>query len=412
MTVAHRFLEFCSDHLAKVNAAGLTTAIRKVSGSSLSRKINLNGQLVTNFCSLNYMGYGDDERVISAMLENVQKYGTGLASSRTVLDSEQHCLFEDELALFKRSSGCKLINTGYNASYGIMEILCKSPNSFGVRSGLPRAHVFYDALVHASIRESLGNNQINSTAYKHLNYDNLEDRISKNKEDEITKFIVTDSIFSMHGGIADVKKLLEIAKKYDALLILDNAHSDGIYGREGRGIAEMQGITSEEDLKYIFNAGTLSKTFSQMGGFITLPKDFSDVVPLSHYGYIFSVALPTFQVATLRTVLAMIIGEDGDRRRRKLHDTSEFLRHTLKEKGFDIGNSVSHIAPVMVGDEGVCKRAEHSLVEKGIFVKAIHWPAVKKGGALLRLALTANHDFEDVEHLTESLVRVRDKLRF
>jgi 7-keto-8-aminopelargonate synthetase-like enzyme len=216
----------------------------------------------------------------------------------------------------------------------------------------------------------------------------------------------------MYGDKADILKLYELAKKYGALIYLDNAHSDWVYGEQGCGYLHMED-TILLDKKIFIQTGTLSKAVSGLGGFITLPEALCELARFSQWSYIFSVGLPTFLVATMIDIIGIIRGPEGDRRRKLLHQNSAELLKLLKESGFDTQDSCSHIIPVVIGKGPKCLQVQEYLLTKHhILPGAVRFPAVKRNKAILRLPVSSDHSSEDADNLVRSLEDARDAFDF
>ncbi|MDD5083947.1 MAG: aminotransferase class I/II-fold pyridoxal phosphate-dependent enzyme [Candidatus Moranbacteria bacterium] len=417
-----RFENFQSD----VNQKNALGGVFSVTGSSLGAEvsINIDGNTmpVTSYMSLDYLGMGQEPAVIENCIRNIRSLGTGFASSRTVMESSQHQALENALADFKRMKSCLLVNTGYLANVILPQLIFDDvivTGGYKLRRPRKKTVVCMDRLTHASLLSTLatmkGKRVVdNVKKYDHLDYDSLQSMLDEYKSDDVQKFIFTDSLFSMGGDFANVRLLLDFAKHYDAILVIDNAHADGVYGAEGRGYLEAQGITSQDDLKYIIQTGTLSKAICALGGHITFPSSSPvDLAKFSQWEFIFSVAIPTFLAATCVHSIRLIRGDMGDKKREQLHILSAILRSRLQERGFNILRSTSHIIPIVIGTADTCLAVhDYLLREHRIWIGPIRWPAVSENGALLRCAVTANHSEENIGELIEALEKARNQFSF
>ncbi len=388
----------------------------KVTGPEIVLDKNM-GQALS-FTSLGYLGISECPEMREAVMANAKFYALGSTSSRTVMDYNTHRCLEIALADFKRSETCLLLNTGYAASSYLMEVLISEFRAgYDRLPNKPKSMVFVDGLTHISMLEALVHIKRRDKAYvkkyEHLNYEMLEDELKKTVDFTGARFIVSDSIFSMNGSCADLRKMLELAKQYEAFIVLDNAHSDGCYGNEGRGLAEMHGITSEEDLRYFFQAGTMSKAFGLLGGYVTLPYCISDLARVSCLPYVFSVAQSPFEAANALYALSLIRSRIGEQKRRILAENTEMVHKNLNSMNFNTLNSNSHIIPVVIGEETKCLAVQKYLLEKHrILIGAVRFPAVKEGEALLRLSITAMHNEEHIQRLLTALLGAREKFDF
>jgi 7-keto-8-aminopelargonate synthetase-like enzyme len=377
---------------------------------------------VTSFMSLEYLDIAHLSEIAEAGVEGLRRFGSGFASSRTTIDSVAHREFEVDLADFKRAESCILTNRGYDASFMLVNLLAGPLKALSRRfSAKRKAVVFMDELSHASLQDaflSLRGSQKRESGkmmnekYRHLDYGQLEELLAATADEDIDRFIVTDGLFSAHGDFVDIRELLCIANRQRAFLLIDGAHSDGVYGPEGRGVVEAAGITGE-DLQHIFQSGTLSKAFGGMGGYLTAFPSMAELARNSQWNYIFSAGMPMFQAALYRKTLEVIRGEIGEARRKRLEETSRDVRDILRADGFDIFQTTSHIVPVRIGEDALSLEVQRYLVrEHGVLCAAFREPAVPRGEAIIRIALSAGHSDTQIERLLSGLRAAREKFRF
>lgn len=385
------------------------------------RLSGLPGEIVT-FMSLEYLGIAHLPEIIEAGVGYLRQFGSGFASSRTTIDSAMHLGLEADLADFKRAEACVLTNRGYDASHMLVSLHAAPLRA--LRKRFPRkrpAAVFMDEFSHASLQDAFaslrgsevrqGDGKTVNKRYRHADYGELEELLASASE-EADRFIVTDGLFSAHGDFADLPELLAIAKRQRACLLVDGAHSDGVYGEEGRGAVEAAGIFGD-DLRFIRQSGTLSKAFAGMGGYVTVDRALAELARNSQWNYIFSAGMPMFQAAMYQKTLQVIRGEIGEARRRRLRESSVRLRDTLRSAGFDTCGSSSHVIPVLVGDDARCLEVQRYLVrEHGVLCAAFREPAVPKGEAIIRIALSAGHSDAQIEQLVAGLLATRDRFLF
>jgi 7-keto-8-aminopelargonate synthetase-like enzyme len=456
-----KFFEMCPAFALKLREEGVYSDPFTAIGSSLGTKIQIKGVdgIVTSWTSLGYLGDFTDI-MAEAAARNIRKYGTGLASSRIIMDTDIHQKLEKTLADFKEVPagwGSVLTNTGYGANTVFVSLLLKDLFvAHKKMKGKPETLLIMDEYTHASVIEAIAhcktikNSSMNidfekikkeleclciagnftsssateaikkataskreiSINFPHLEYDKLEEILFEHSGGDKELVIATDSLFSMNGDKADIPRLYKLAKKYGALIYLDNAHSDWVYGEQGRGYLHLKD-TIALDRSIFVQTGTLSKAVSGLGGFITLPKSLCELARFSQWSYIFSVGLPTFLVATMIDIIDMIRGPEGDRRRKILHKNSAELLNSLKENGFDTQDSCSHIVPVVIGKGPKCLEVQRYLLTKhNILPGAVRFPAVKRNQAILRLPVSSDHSSADIDKLVFSLKDARDRFDF
>ncbi|MFA5994746.1 MAG: aminotransferase class I/II-fold pyridoxal phosphate-dependent enzyme [Parcubacteria group bacterium] len=416
------FFDMCPGFAATLRGMGLYGDSLVIEGTSLGAKLKIAGikDPVTSWISLDYLGLGDYEPIRENAIGHVKKYGTGFASSRVIMDTSIHQELEACLADFKGvpRGCCLLVNTGYAANSMLISMLVADMRVANKRiKDKPRTLIFKDALTHASIIEATlyqENNGKNETInFPHLDYDMLEQKLEEYKHIDADKYIVTDSLFSMNGSFADIRRIYELAEQFSAFIVLDNAHSDGTYGEEGRGLLYLNDGVKSLPKDIFLETGTLSKSVCCIGGYMTLTKDLCELARVSQWPYIFSVGLPTFLVATICDTISIIRGPEGDRRRKNLHQNSIRLLKLLKENGFNTLNSESHIIPIVIGKETKCLEVQEYLLNKfNMMVGAVRFPAVKRGEAILRIPITASHVEDDIASLHKALVMAKDKFNF
>lgn len=416
-----RFFEQISkwqlDHALADRYAQITTSI----GTPLGPEITVKDYHdVLSFNTLQYLG---DFSVPKMMMDHLGQFGQALACSPLILQTEAMHEFENAISDFKgfAPGSCLMLNSGYLAARSITEFLI-SQNLMVVGDDFfrnrPPAIIFIDAFTHISIqrplmllRKDTGPQQrIRTVVYRHLDYGDLEEKMQKYADVDADKVIITDTVFSMHGDAIDMHVIYDLAVRYGAYVFLDTAHSDGVYGKNGRGFLFLEGL-DDIDRSIFLEVGTLSKVFAcGLGGYIILPQpEIVSFARKSMEAYVFAAGLPPFIAAAARNVIDMISGPHGDFMRQHLHNLSAYTLRKLKEMDFDTLHSSTHIIPVRVGDE-LCQEMHDRLLRKGISVGKVYFPAVEKGQAILRIILTALHTEDHVHRLLRALQEVRDEM--
>lgn len=425
MKVAKEFLsEAHGGLLDDLKSVGREHYIHEFEGKPAGSILRINGVEFVYYGSLDILGVGQELRVRDMLINNFDKLGYGSPSTRSLVGSSMHSQIETFAAGFKgyTKDAAMLFNTGFTASEAIVEFLVRSPVAFGKRIRAKnrfKTLILHDKVAHASLqgpiaayKMSLGEQGAELVkSFRHNDYEQLESLLEENKGFDGLILIVCDALYSMDGDWADSAKLTQLAEKYGALVILDGAHSDGVYGMGGSGILSMQGVT---DRSRIIEVLTLSKAYASIGGIVCgLPKSTCELIKRSHHRCMFTVAKPTFLVATDMDVMNLVRSEWGDEKRNKVRTVSDFLRMKLREAGFNILKSNSHIIPIVVGpDEQVYKIQRYLFDERRILISAIPQGVVSVGQALLRCSITAHHTMDEVDILVESLKAARDNRRY
>ncbi len=351
--------------------------------------LKINGVDKLNFCSSHYLGLAVDNRLKEAAKKAIDKYGLGTGYRTLAGTSVLHVELEEALAKFKKAEGAIVLTGGYMANCAAIQTIIGKDDI-----------VISDELNHASIIDAIRLSQVkNKFIYKHKDMADLEEKLKEAvKLSETPKsdgqppliMIVTDGVFSMDGDLAPLPQIVKLAKKYDALTMVDDAHGEGVLGEGGRGIVDHFGLHGQIDIE----VGTLSKAFSVMGGFISGKKQLINYYKQKARQFLFSNALTIPDTAAL--VEAVKILEESDELVKKLWENVNYLREEFKTLGFDIGNSQSPIIPVMIGDEEKAKEFSTKLFEENIFAMPIVFPMVPKGKARIRVIPSASHSMEDL----------------
>ncbi|MBI3620434.1 glycine C-acetyltransferase [Candidatus Roizmanbacteria bacterium] len=364
----------------------------------------VDGKKYLNLCSNNYLGLAAHPRLKKAAQEAIEKFGVGTASVRSLIGTNSlHLELEKELASFKKAEGAIVVTSGYLANLAAIQTLLGKDDI-----------VISDELNHASIIDAVRLAQVtNKFIYKHGDVKNLRSQIAKINalKNEKTPdganrqvLIVTDGVFSMDGDIAPLPELVAVARDLGAYLMVDDAHGEGVLGKNGRGIVDHFHLHGQVDIE----VGTLSKAFGVLGGFITGKKSLVEYYRQRARQFLFTNALSIPDTAALIAGVRMM-GE-SDRLLKKLWSNTEFLKESLKKAGFDIGQSVTPLTPVMVGDENKAKEFAAFLFQEGVMVSAIKYPMVALGKARLRLIPSAAHTKKDLRYGVEKISLIGKKL--
>ena len=371
----------------QVEAMGLYPYFRPID-SEQGTIVEIYGQKVLMLGSNNYLGLTNHPEVKAAAIKAVEKFGTGCAGSRFLNGTLSiHLELEEKLAEFLDKEAVLLFSTGFQVNQGVISTLIG-------RDG----YVIYDDLDHASIIDGCRLAFGKMVKFKHNDMDSLEE-VLQGKNEEPT-LIVVDGVFSMEGDIAYLPGIVALAEKYQAEIMVDDAHSIGVLGPKGDGTAAHFDLNNKVDLIM----GTFSKSLASVGGFIAGNDDFIHYLKHHSRALIFSASLPPASVASVIKALEIMLREPE--RIPKLWDNTNRLHNGLKQLGFNTRNSVTPIIPVIVGDNlkvfKMCKR----LQEEGIFVNPVVSPAVPTGDQLVRLSLMSTHTFEQIDFALEKIALV------
>ncbi len=374
-------MNFLEQDLQELESKSLRRFLRKVE-SFQSREIILDGKRVLNFCSNNYLGLADDERIKAAAVKAITQYGFGSGSSRLVCGTmTEHLKLEEKIARLKKTKNALVFSSGYMANTGIISAL------FGKDDV-----IFSDRLNHASIIDGILLSRAQLKRYAHHDMQALEQGL----RDSATfkkRLIVTDTVFSMDGDTARLKEIADLAHRYEALVMVDEAHAFGIFGEHGAGLAEQEGLQNQIDIQM----GTLSKAAGCFGAYVAGSKNLCDYLINHARSFIYTTAMPS-ALAAAACEAVDIIQQDKERRRKVLSN-AQHLRRGIKNLGFDTLQSTTPIIPVVVKDSSKALAISKQLLERGIFVQAIRPPTVPMHTARLRVTVMATHTQEDLDFL-------------
>jgi 8-amino-7-oxononanoate synthase len=359
-------------------------------GNRGDRHISLNGRKLLNLSSNDYLGLGDNTELLSGYLmkfRNAEDAGNyALTSSSSRLLTGNHPLYfelEKTIAEFYDSESALVFNSGYHANVGILPAL-------STRHDL----ILCDKLNHASIIDGIMIAEADYKRYLHGNYDHLEELLEETRSDYRQVFIVTESVFSMDGDLADLRKLVELKNKYQAVLIVDEAHGVGVYGENGLGLSEDSGLLNEIDILI----GTFGKALASTGAYAVMKGLFREYLVNTMRPLIFTTALPPIVLGWSLQALRFQKGMHD--RRKHLLELASRLRSALLEQGFDVPGD-SHIVPVILGENDRAMAMAEALRDKGYLGLPVRPPTVPENKARIRFSLRANLQWEDIEALPE-----------
>ena len=347
--------------------------------------ISMAGQDYLSFCSNDYLGLANHPELIEAACEGAHQYGVGACASHlTIGHHTSHHKLEEMLANFTGFPRALLFSSGYMANAGVVSSLVGRGDE-----------IYSDKLNHASLNDAAMLSHAKWIRYPHLDLAILENRLSVSQAK--CKLVITDAVFSMDGDIAPVAELLVLCEKYNAWLLLDDAHGFGVLGKEGRGIVSHYALSSPR----IIYMGTLGKAAGVSGAFIAGEEVVIETLIQYARSYIYTTAMPPLLSYALLKSLALIKGEGW--RRKKLMQLTEHLKKDLKLLRWNLLPSDTPIQPIIIGGNREVMQVRNALQDKGILVSAIRPPTVPKNSARLRISLSAAHSIKDVERLAIAL---------
>ena len=347
------------------------------------------------WCTNDYLNMSHNQEVVDEMVSVINKVGTGSGGTRNISGTTPyHQILEQALSEFHGRDAALVFNSAYLANQTTIWTLCKA---------LENVCVFSDSLNHASLIQGIKNSNSECKIFNHNDLKHLEDLLI-NTDIDRPKLIVFESLYSMDGTIVPVDKYVDLAKKYNALTYLDEVHAVGLYGKQGRGVADKLGVAKEVD---IIN-GTLAKAFGQIGGYIVANNEIIDYVKSYAPGFIFTTSImPSVAAASTKS---LSIVKKSDEKRDFIMRQAEYLRSKLKSKNISYINSDSHIVPVMAYESESAKMYSKMLKENfGVYIQPIFYPTVPKGAARLRITITPKHSKKDIDELVYALDTVIKK---
>jgi len=383
-------MKFLTEDLEAMKQAGLYGTIRTIE-SPQGAWVKIEGKDYINLCSNNYLGLCNDPRLVEKVKEYVDKYGVGPGAVRTIAGTmTPHIELERKLAEFKGAEAALVVQSGFCANLAVIPTLLSSQDDI----------IYSDSLNHASIIDACRLSKARVVRYEHSNLDDLKARLEENKGKGNKQLLVTDGVFSMDGDIAKLPEIVDLCEEYGVIVVVDDAHGEGVLGRGGRGIVDHFNLHGRVDVE----VGTLSKAFGVMGGVIAGSETLVDYIRQKARPNLFSSALTIPDVAAnLASVELLTESED---RYNKLWSNGNFLKKELKAAGFDTGNSETPITPVIIGEAQAAKEFSARLFDKGVFATAIAYPTVPKGTARIRCMVSAAHSEDDLSRAVETFKEV------
>ena len=386
-------LSWIEEGLSKLREQGLYNVIKTIE-SDIDSTVVINRKNLLNFSSNNYLGLANDKKLKMAAKRAIDKYGVGPAAVRTIAGTTKlHADLEKALAKFKKAEAVITFQSGFMANLAVVPALVGEEDV-----------IFSDELNHASIIDACRLSKARVVRYGHANTDDLFQKIKKTT-DYRRGIIITDGVFSMDGDIAPLPALVEIAEKHNLLLMVDDAHGEGVLGSHGRGIVDNFKLHGRVDVE----VGTMSKAFGVVGGFVAGKQTLIDWLRQRGRPFLFSSAMTIPDVAAC--LAAVKILTKSDKLTKRLWENANYFSVKMKALGFDIGNSQTPIVPIMLGEAILAREFSKELLNRGLFAMPIAYPTVPQGKARIRVMNSAAHTKRDIDRAVKIFETVGKKLK-
>ena len=356
----------------------------------------VDGKEVINLSSNNYLGLTTHPKLRRAAIDATRKFGVGSGAVRTIVGTMKiHMDLEEQIARFKGTEACVVFQSGFTANSGTVSAIL-------VKEDL----IISDELNHASIIDGCRLSKATIKVFKHKDVADCQRILEETKDWNGHKLLITDGVFSMEGDIAPLPQLCDLAEKYKCIMMVDDAHSSGVLGRNGRGTVDHLGCHGRVDIQ----VGTLSKAIGSIGGYVCGSRDLIDF--LYHRGrpFLFSTSHPPSVTATCQAAFELLDSEAGAKLVKRLWSNTKFFKRRLKKLGFNTGKSETPITPIIVGEAAKAFDFSRRLFDEGVLALAIGYPVVPEGQARLRTIVTATHKRADLERALQIFERVGKNL--
>jgi len=384
-------LSYLRDQLAELETTGRHFRLRVLEGEQ-KPVANFDGKDVINLSSNNYLGLTTHKSLRRAAIEAVRTHGVGAGAVRTIAGTmDLHMALEEQIAKFKGTEACVVFQSGFTANAGTVAAILGKDDL-----------ILSDELNHASIIDGCRLSRATIKVFKHRDTADCE-RLCKETENwPGHKLLITDGIFSMDGDIAPLAELCALAEKFNCIMMVDDAHSSGVLGRNGRGTVDHLGCHGRVHIQ----VGTLSKAIGAMGGYVCGSRELIDFLYHRARPFLFSTGHPPSVVATCQAAFTLLDSPDGEKLIKKLWSNTRFFQRRLKKLGFSIGATQTPITPIHVGEASKAFEFSRRLYDAGVYIPAVGFPTVPEGKARLRAMVTATHKRRDLERACEIIAEV------
>jgi glycine C-acetyltransferase len=385
-------LQYLKDEIDSLKKQNLFTPLPILGDEQKARTI-INGKEVINLSANNYLGFANHPRIRKAAKEAIDKWGFGTGAVRQICGTMPiHLEFEEQLAKYKHTESSLVFVAGIAANRGTIQAIMGEEDV-----------IISDELNHGSIIDGVRLVKCERKIYPHRDMKGLE-QVLKESQNFRRRLVVTDGVFSMDGDIAPLDQIAELAEKYDAITMVDDAHGDGVLGKDGRGIVDHYNLHGRIDI----DMGTLSKAFACLGGYIAGRQELKDYLIQRARSFIFTTAHPPAVVAACMEAIKMV--QDEPQHVKNLWKNTKYFKEKIQALGFNTGRSETPITPIIVGESKNAIRLSEEAFKEGMFVKPIVYPLVSKDTSRVRTIVTAIHTKEDLDEAVDIFERVGKRL--
>jgi glycine C-acetyltransferase len=386
-------IDWITQEIEGLKTQGLYNRIRTIA-SPQGAWLVVDGKKVLNFCSNNYLGLADHPRLVAAAQKAAEEMGVGPAAVRTIAGTTTlHLELEKRLAAFKGVEAAITFQSGFAANLATIPALVGKEDV-----------IFSDRLNHASIIDGCRLSGAKILPYEHCDVASLESVIKENLDQYRRGIVITDGVFSMDGDVAPLDRICAVAGMYDLLLMVDDAHGEGVLGQGGRGIVDQFGLHGQVDVE----VGTLSKAFGVVGGVVAGNAVIIEWLRQRGRPFLFSSAVTAPDAAACLAALDLL--EESTELVDRLWENAKYFKDELKQQGFNTGLSTTPITPVMLGEAPLAQQFSRELFDQGVFAMALGFPTVPQGKARIRVMISAAHSRQDLDQGLEAFGKVGKKL--
>ena len=386
-------LTWIDDELQNLREKGFYNNIRTL-GTAQGAWLVVDGKKVLNFCSNNYLGLANHPRLVAAVKKAIAEYGVGPGAVRTIAGTmDLHVKLDQRLAEFKGVDSAITFQSGFTANLAVIPALVGKADA-----------IFSDELNHASIIDGCRLSGAKIIRFAHADANDLDAQLKQHRTAFRRALVISDGVFSMDGDVAPLDEMYEVSKKYDAILMVDDAHGEGVLGHGGRGIVDHFGLHGKVDVE----VGTMSKAFGVMGGVVAGNPKVVEWLHQRGRPFLFSSAMTVPDVAACLEAIDIL--DESTELVDKLWSNTDYFKTEMSNLGFDTGESVTPITPVMLGEAPFAREFSRQLYEAGVFGMALGFPTVPRGKARIRVMISAAHQKEDLDQGLQAFAKVGREL--